>query len=79
MASVSPIVSAASISASNVSQLFTDVAFATTVAGKTYTGDVTFANGVYIADDPNLAGAIATGGTVQSAENSAVSRIDFFA
>lgn len=79
MASVSAVVSAASISASDVSQLFTDVAFSTTVGGKTYSGDVVASDGEYFASDPNLAGAQGTGPNVQAAENNAVARIDFFA
>jgi hypothetical protein len=79
MASVSPVASAASISASNVAQLLTDVAFSTTVGGKTYTGAVIASDGEYVASDPNLAGAQATGASVQVAENNAVARIDFFA
>lgn len=79
MASMSAIASAASISASNASVLFTDVAFSTTVGGRTYSGDVIASAGEYVASDPNLAGAQATGPSVQAAENSVLARIDFFA
>lgn len=79
MAGASLVPLAASISASNVSQLLTDVAFSTTVSGKTYTADVISSDGEYVASDPNLAGAKATGPNVQAAENNEISRIDFFA
>jgi hypothetical protein len=80
MASLSYVPTAASISASNVSQLlFTDVAFSTTVGGRTYTADVISSDGEYVASDPNLAGAQATGPNVEDAENNEIARIDFFA
>lgn len=79
MASVSLVASAASVSAATASQLMTNVAFSTTVSGKSYSADVTYSNGEYIASDPNLAGAEAAGVSVQSAENNLTTRIDVLA
>jgi hypothetical protein len=80
MASVSPVLSAASLSASNISELLmTDVAISTTIGGKTYTADVISSDGEFVASDPNLAGAQATGPNLQAAENNEIARIDFFA
>lgn len=72
MASISSISSVASAA----SQLMTDTAFSTTVNGKNYSGNVTYSNGEYVASDPNLAGAAATGSSVAAAENNLTSRID---
>jgi hypothetical protein len=69
MASISLVASAASISASTTSQLMTNVAFSTTIDRKSYSADVTYSNGEYVASDSNLAGADATGASLQSAEN----------
>ena len=79
MASLSQVPIAASISASNISQLLTDVAFSTNVGGKTYTANVIASDGEYLASDPNLAGAQATGSTIAAAEKNVATRIDFFA
>ncbi|HTW79940.1 MAG TPA: hypothetical protein VME23_10395 [Terracidiphilus sp.] len=76
MGSVSSIASAASLSASAVSQLMSDVSFSTTVNGKTYNADVTSSNGEYVADDPDLSGAEATGSSVEAAENNLSTRIE---
>lgn len=78
MASVS-LVSAASVTAAAASELMTDVAFSTSVGGKTYSGDVTYSGGEYVASDPSLAGAEATGSSLQSAENNLSARIDILA
>ena len=78
MASLSHI-TASSISASEVAQLISDSAFSTTVGGKTYTADVVASQGIYIASDPSLVGAIATGSSMLAAENNEIARIDFFA
>jgi len=75
MGSISAI-AAASSSAAAVSQLMTDVSFSTTVGGKTYSADVTYSNGEYVADDSNLSGAEATGSSLQAAENNLTARID---
>ena len=72
MASISSVTSVASAA----SQLMTDTAFSTTVNGKSYSGDVTYSNGEYVASDSNLAGASATGSSVEAAENNLTSRID---
>ena len=79
MASVSAIASAASVAASTLSQLMTDVSFSTTVSGKNYSGNVQYSSGEYIGNDPHLSGAEATGPSVQQAEDNTISRIDFFA
>ena len=76
MSSISAISSALSLSASAVSQLMSDVAFSTTVNGKTYSADVTYSNGEYVADAASLSGAEATGSSVQSAENNLSTRIE---
>ncbi len=76
MASISLIASTASISASTASQLMTDTSFSTTVNGKTYSADVSYSNGEYVASDPNLSGAEATGSSLQAAENNLTTRID---
>jgi acetylornithine/succinyldiaminopimelate/putrescine aminotransferase len=75
MTGISSIAAAAS-SASAVSQLMTDASFSTTVGGKTYSADVTYSNGQYVADDSNLPGAEATGSSLQAAENNLTARID---
>ena len=67
---------AAALSAAQVNQLMTDVGFSTIVNGKTYNADVTYSDGAYVADDGDVSGAVATGGSVQAAENSLINRID---
>lgn len=76
MGSISSLVSAASLSASAVSELMSNVSFSTTVNGKSYSADVILSNGVYVARDPNLSGAEATGSSVQAAEDNLSVRID---
>jgi len=76
MASIGPILSAPSLTASAVNELVVDVGFSTTVAGKTYSADVTYSGDEYIAADPNLPGAVATGNTVPTSENNLTTRID---
>lgn len=76
MGSISLIASAASLSVSTVSQLMSDVSFSTTVNGKTYNADVTQSNGEYVAADPDLSGAEATGSSLQDAENNLSTRIE---
>ncbi len=44
--------------------------YTTTVAGKTYTGDVEYSGGQYVVSVPGLLGASATGSTAQAAEES---------
>ena len=79
MGTISAISSSASLSASAASQLMSDVAFSTTINGKTYNADVTYSNGEYMADDSNLSGAEATGASVQAAENNLSTRIQVIA
>ena len=50
--------------------------YSTTVAGKSYSGDVEATGGVYEASVPNLFGASATGSSIQAAENNLSVRID---
>lgn len=76
MSGISSVTAAPSLSSSAVNELTTNVGFSTTVGGKTYSADVTYTGGQYVADDPNLVGAEATGGSLQSAENSLATRID---
>lgn len=71
---ISSSLSASSLPASAVSQLMSDVAFSTTVNGKTYNADVTYSNGEYVADVADLSGAEAAGASVQSAENNLSAR-----
>lgn len=68
--------SSVSLISSAASELMTDVSFTTTVAGKNYSASVTYSNGEYVASDPNLAGAEASGSSVMAAENSLSERID---
>lgn len=79
MAGISLLASTASISAATASQLMTDVAFSTTVDGKSYSASVSYSNGEYVASDPGLSGAEATGTSLQSAENNLTTRIDILA
>ncbi len=79
MASVALAPSAASLSAAQISQLLTDVTLSTSIGGKTYVADVTSSDGEYVASDPALAGAQATGPSLEAAENNEIARIDFFA
>lgn len=72
MASISGITSVASAA----SQLMTETSFSTTVNGKSYSASVTYANGEYVASDPNLAGASASGSSEMAAENNLATRID---
>jgi hypothetical protein len=67
---------AAALAAAQVTQLITDVGFSTVVHGKTYTADVTYSDGEYVASDGNISGAVSTGTSVQAAENNLVNRID---
>jgi hypothetical protein len=76
MGSISSVLSAASLTASQVDQLMVDVGFSTTVAGKTYSADVTYSNSEYLAHDANLIGADATGASMTTAENNLINRID---
>ena len=56
-----------------------DVGFSTRAGGKDYIADVTYAYGQYVADDVDLVGAIARGGSVSAAENNLARRIDLLA
>ena len=76
MGSVASVLSAAKLTVAAVNELVVDVGYSTTVAGKTYVADVTYTNGEYVAEDANLAGAVATGNSVVSAENNLTARID---
>jgi predicted RNase H-like HicB family nuclease len=50
--------------------------YSTTVAGKSYSGDVEEAGGQYTASVPNLPGGSATGSSVEAAENNLTLTID---
>ena len=76
MGSISSVLSAASLTASEVSRLMVDVGFSATVAGKTYSADVTYSNSEYLAHDAGLIGAEATGTSMTAAENNLINRID---
>ena len=76
MGSIASILSAPPVTAQAVNELTVDVGFSTTVGGKTYAGDVTYSGGEYIASDPNLSGAVATGASLLAAENNLETRID---
>jgi hypothetical protein len=54
----------------------TAVDFSATVGGKNFGADVVYADGQYLASDPNVAGAQATGQSVNEAENALTSRLD---
>jgi len=49
--------------------------YSLTVGGKQYSGSVSETGGQYVASIPNLAGVIASGSSVQSAENNLSTRI----
>lgn len=51
-------------------------AYSTTVAGTNYTGTVEEADGEYVASDPTLAGATATGSSIEAAEYNLDARIE---
>lgn len=77
MGSVSSIAASAALSASQLSALTAvDVGFTTTVGGKTYSADVTYSGGQYVAQDALVSGAEATGGNMQTAEDNLINRID---
>jgi hypothetical protein len=76
MGSIASALSAASPTASAVNELVVNVGFSTTIAGKTYAADVTYSGGEYLADDPTLSGAVATGTSMVAAENNLATRID---
>ncbi|MGA7341398.1 MAG: hypothetical protein WBE72_08755 [Terracidiphilus sp.] len=76
MGSIASVLAAAPLTAAAVNELVVDVGFSTTIAGKTYVADVTYTRGEYVASDPNLSGAVATGSTVVGAENNLTARID---
>jgi hypothetical protein len=69
-------VSLTSATASTVSELMSNTAFSTTVNGKNYSGSVSYSNGEYVASDPGLSGAEATGSSELAAENNLSTRID---
>jgi predicted RNase H-like HicB family nuclease len=50
--------------------------YSTTVAGKQYAGSVEETGGEYTASVSNLSGAIASGSSIESAENNLDIRID---
>jgi hypothetical protein len=50
--------------------------YSTTVGGKQYSGSVEESGSTYTASVSNLAGASATGSSIQSAENNLNTRID---
>lgn len=76
MGSISSVLSAASLTTSQMNELMVDVGFSTTVSGKTYSADVTYSNSEYLAHDANLIGADAIGTSMTSAENNLINRID---
>ncbi|HEY1766525.1 MAG TPA: hypothetical protein VGG26_02665 [Terracidiphilus sp.] len=80
MGSIASAVSAASLTASltaaAVNELAVNVGFSTTIAGKTYAADVTYSGGQYVAADPTLSGAVATGASLLAAEDNLATRID---
>jgi len=53
--------------------------YSTNVNGTNYSGSVEESGGTYTASIPNLPGAIATGSSVQAAENNLNTRIDILA
>jgi hypothetical protein len=76
MGSITSVISTPQLTASAVKELAVDVGFSATVAGKTYVAGVTYSGGEYVAQDPNLSGAEATGASVNSAETNLMHRID---
>jgi hypothetical protein len=76
MGNISSVLSAASLTATTVRDLAVDVGFSANVAGKTYAADVTYSGSEYIADDPAVNGALATGDSVEAAEKNLTTRID---
>jgi hypothetical protein len=72
MSSISSVTSVAAAA----SQLMAETSFSTTVNGKSYSGSVSYSDGEYVASDPDLAGASATGSSEIAAENNLATRID---
>jgi hypothetical protein len=50
--------------------------YTTTVAGKRYSGDITYSSGVYVITVPNLPGSTVSAGSLLAAENALTARID---
>ncbi|WP_058188174.1 hypothetical protein [Terracidiphilus gabretensis] len=69
-------ISLTSTTASTVNELMSNAAFSTTVNGKTYSGQVTYSDGEYVASASGVSGAEATGSSAQDAENNLSVRID---
>jgi hypothetical protein len=69
-------VGAAGLTAAQVSELTTNIGFSAVVNGKTYAADVTYSNGEYVASDGNMSGAVASGNSLEAAENNLINRID---
>jgi hypothetical protein len=76
MASIASVLSTTPPTAAAVSELMVDVRFSTTIAGIAYNADVTYSAGEYIAADPGLSGAVATGNSLVTAEDNLTTRID---
>jgi hypothetical protein len=76
MGSITSVLSAPQLNASAVQELPADVGFSTKVAGKTHVAGVTYSGGQYVAQDPHLSGAEATGEAVFSTEGNLMHRID---
>ncbi len=61
---------------SSAAQQMQETSFSTTIAGKQYSGIVSESNGEYVASDPSLSGATASGSSAIAAENNLTIRID---
>ncbi len=61
---------------SSVAQEMQVTSFSTTVDGKQYSGSVSESDGEYVASDPTLSGATATGSSEIAAENNLAIRIN---
>ena len=69
-------ISSVTAAASAASQLMAETSFSTTVNGKSYSASVSYSDGEYVASDPGLSGAEATGSSEMAAENNLATRID---
>lgn len=71
MGSISAIINSAALSVSATESV--NVGFSTTVGGKTYSADVTYSDGAYVATAPGVA---VGGSSVEAAESNLTTSID---
>jgi hypothetical protein len=74
-----PVQSSQAEAASAVLQSLADSTYSTSVGGKSYSGNVSQANGLYEISVPNLPGSAVSASSLQAAENALNARIDLLA